>query len=212
MLVIAEGEDTDGLAPPLDPPRGRARDGITADAGAGRHTGIPGGPFAVGAQLRPGDYRAQSLRAAFYGIGSGEDDKRFLSELQAVEPSNAQTLVALVERERGLRQSYDRIEHASGLIRPIVAAEDVTADKTGARRQIAYTVFDSFALQLDLSFAAAVYGLAGLFLGSLIGELLTRCSATASRPCAKMNRLLTASRLLADFPLTKVDWRQIEFR
>src|ERR1700756_5266728 len=37
----------------------------------------------------------------FYGIGSGEDDKRFLSELQAVEPSNAQTLVALAERELG---------------------------------------------------------------------------------------------------------------
>jgi hypothetical protein len=29
------------------------------------------------------------------------------------------------------------------------------------------TVFDSFAPQLDLSFAAAVYGLVGLFLGSL---------------------------------------------
>ena len=79
----------------------------------------------------------------------------------------------LVERERSLRQSYDRIEHASDLIRPIVAAEDVTTDTTGARRQIAHTVFDSFALQLDLTFAAAVYGLAGLFLGSLIGELLT---------------------------------------
>jgi hypothetical protein len=34
-------------------------------------------------------------------------------------------------------------------------------------------VFHSFAPQLDLSFAAAMYGLAGLFLGSLIGELLT---------------------------------------
>jgi hypothetical protein len=30
-------------------------------------------------------------------------------------------------------------------------------------------VFDSFAPQLDLSFAAAVYGVLGLFLGSLIG-------------------------------------------
>jgi hypothetical protein len=38
--------------------------------------------------------------------------------------------------------------------------------------KIAGTVFDSFAPQLDLSFAAAVYGLVGLFLGSLIGELL----------------------------------------
>jgi hypothetical protein len=33
-------------------------------------------------------------------------------------------------------------------------------------------VFDSFAPQLDLSFAAAVYGLVGLFLGSFIGELV----------------------------------------
>jgi hypothetical protein len=41
-----------------------------------------------------------------------------------------------------------RLEH---LIRPIVTAEEVTADKTGARRQIAYRVFDSFALQLDLA-------------------------------------------------------------
>jgi hypothetical protein len=35
-----------------------------------------------------------------------------------------------------LRQSYDRIEHGSDLIRPIVAAEDVTADKTGGSRQL----------------------------------------------------------------------------
>jgi hypothetical protein len=45
-------------------------------------------------------------------------------------------------------------------------------DDAGPRGQIAETVFDSFAPQLDLSFAAAVYGLAGLFLGSLVGELV----------------------------------------
>jgi hypothetical protein len=54
-----------------------------------------------------------------------------------------------------------------------VAARDVAGDESGSRRQIARTVFDSFAPQLDLSFAAAVYGLVGLFLGSLIGELVT---------------------------------------
>ena len=43
----------------------------------------------------------------------------------------------------------------------------------GARCQIAQTVFESFAPQLDLSFATAIYGLAGLFLGSLIGERAT---------------------------------------
>jgi len=49
----------------------------------------------------------------------------------------------------------------------------VAADQSGARRQIAHTVFDSLTFQLDLSYTAAVYGLAGLFLGSLINELLT---------------------------------------
>jgi hypothetical protein len=34
-------------------------------------------------------------------------------------------------------------------------------------------VFGSFAPQLDLSVATAIYGLAGLFLGLLIGELAT---------------------------------------
>jgi hypothetical protein len=108
----------------------------------------------------------------FYGIAPGEDEERFLAALRIVEPSNAETLAVALERERSLRQSYDRIEQASDLFRPIVAAKDLAADKSGPRRQIAHTVFDSFAPQLDLSFAAAVYGLAGLFLGSLIGELL----------------------------------------
>lgn len=87
----------------------------------------------------------------FYGIAPAEDEGRFLAQLRA---------------------SYDRIEGSSDLLRPILAAKDVAGDEAGPRRQIAQTVFDSFAPQLDLSSAAAVYGLAGLFLGSLIGELL----------------------------------------
>ena len=57
-------------------------------------------------------------------------------------------------------------------MRPIIAAKEVAEDEGGSRRQIDATVSDSFAPQLDLSFAAAAYGLVGLFLGSLIGELL----------------------------------------
>jgi hypothetical protein len=109
----------------------------------------------------------------FYGIAAGEDEGRFLSELRAVEPSNAETLAAAIDRQRGLKASYDRIEHSPELLRPIKAAGDVAADEEGPRREIAQTVFDSFAPQLDLSFAAVVYGLVGLFFGSLIGELLT---------------------------------------
>jgi len=116
----------------------------------------------------------------FYGIAPAEDEGRFLAQLRAVEPSNAETLAAALDRERSLRASYDRIEGSSDLLRPILAAKDVAGDEAGPRRQIAQTVFDSFAPQLDLSSAAAVYGLAGLFLGSLIGELLA--AALLPRP------------------------------
>jgi hypothetical protein len=109
----------------------------------------------------------------FYGIAPGEDEARFLDRLRAVEPSNAETLAGALSRQRGLRASYDRIDHSPDLLRPIAAASDVAGDVGGSRRQIAETVFDSFTPQLDLSFAAAIYGLVGLFLGSLIGELLT---------------------------------------
>ena len=107
----------------------------------------------------------------FYGIAQSDDEGRFLAQLRAVEPSNAETLAAALDRQRRLRASYDRIERSPDLLRPIIAVKDVADDK-GPRRQIAETVFDSFAPQIDLSFAAAIYGLAGLFLGSLVGELL----------------------------------------
>jgi hypothetical protein len=108
----------------------------------------------------------------FYGIAES-DEGRFLAQLRAVEPSNAETLGAAIERGRGLKRSYERLESTADLLRPIAAASDIAADSTGPQRDIARTVFESFTAQLDLSFAAAIYGLVGLFLGSLIGELLT---------------------------------------
>ena len=108
----------------------------------------------------------------FYGIPI-ESEELFITRLRTVEPSNAETFANALAREKSLRTSYDRIEHDPDLWRPIIAARDVLSDDTGARRQIAQTVFESFAPQLDLSFAATIYGLAGLFLGSLIGELAT---------------------------------------
>jgi hypothetical protein len=40
----------------------------------------------------------------------------FLSQLRSVEPSNAETLAAALVRQRGLRASYDRIEHSPDLL------------------------------------------------------------------------------------------------
>jgi hypothetical protein len=54
----------------------------------------------------------------FYGIAPGEDDGRFLAQLRAVEPSNAETLAAALDRRRSLRASYERIERSPDLLRP----------------------------------------------------------------------------------------------
>lgn len=115
----------------------------------------------------------KSSAQRFYGIAADADEPEFLSQLRAVEPSNAETLAAALDRQRSLRASYDRIEVSPALLRPLAAAKDIAADEGGPRRRIARTVFDSFAPQLDLSLAAVAYGLFGLFLGSLIGELLS---------------------------------------
>ena len=105
----------------------------------------------------------------FYGIPI-DNEEGFVTRLRAVEPSNAETFADAFAREKSLHASYDRIARDPDLWRPI---RDVLNDDAGARRQIAQTVFESFTPQLDLSFATAIYGLAGLFLGSLIGELAT---------------------------------------
>jgi len=64
----------------------------------------------------------------FYGIAPGEDEGRFLAQLRAVEPSNAETLAAALDRQRSLRASYDRIERSPDLLRPIIAAKDIAED------------------------------------------------------------------------------------
>jgi hypothetical protein len=108
----------------------------------------------------------------FYGISPEEEEGRFLAQLRAVEPSNAETLAAALEQGRSLNASYQRIEQAPELLRPLVAVQDVSGDERVPRHQIAETVFASFVPQLDFSLSAAVYGLVGLFLGSLLGEIL----------------------------------------
>jgi hypothetical protein len=108
----------------------------------------------------------------FYGTVPGETEEQFIARLRTVEPSNAETFAAALDRQRSLQASYESIEASPALLRPFAAAKDVLGEDGAARRNIAQTVLDSFSPQLDLSLAAAVYGLTGLFLGSLIGELL----------------------------------------
>jgi hypothetical protein len=48
------------------------------------------------------------------------DEKRFLAQLRAVDPLNAETLAASLELEHRLQEAYNRIAQASDLLHPIV--------------------------------------------------------------------------------------------
>src|SRR4051794_5332857 len=80
--------------------------------------------------VRSSDQEIEQRKASaqrFYGISPGADDGHFLAQLRAVEPSNAETLGAALDRVRSLRSSYDRIEASPVLLRPIEAARDIAA-------------------------------------------------------------------------------------
>src|SRR5712691_10677893 len=52
----------------------------------------------------------KSSAQRFYGLAPGGDEVSFLARLRAVEPSNAETLAAALERGRSLKGSYVRLE------------------------------------------------------------------------------------------------------
>src|SRR5229473_3175533 len=60
----------------------------------------------------------------FYNIPT-ENEDRFLARLRAVEPSNAETLAAALERGYSLRASFRRIEGVFDLWRLIVTTRNI---------------------------------------------------------------------------------------
>src|SRR4051812_36469623 len=90
-----------------------------------------------------------------------------------LEPSNAQALEASVERARALRATYDRIEAASPLLRPVVALYDAIESPGGRQGSgTADGAPDTYVPQVVISTASATYGLTGLVLGSFLAEAL----------------------------------------
>ena len=94
-----------GLASPLDPPCRGVGACVGGDAGAGVTREYQAALLQL---VRSSDQEiAQRKTSArrFYGIAAGEDEGRFLAQLRAVEPSNAETLAAAFDRQRSLRAS-----------------------------------------------------------------------------------------------------------
>jgi hypothetical protein len=116
------------------------------------------------------DQRETSARQ-YYGITAEQDDD-LVQALKAVEPSNAETLTRSLDRSRTIQGAYDVIVTSRPLFRPIVALRDGFHDPDGNKRAIWELTFKTYAVQIDFSADAIVYGIMGLMLGSLIAQLV----------------------------------------
>ena len=119
------------------------------------------------------DIEQRKTSARRFYRAAGETEEAVVAALRAVEPSNAEALEASVQRARALRAAHERIEAAPPLLRPMVAAYDAAEDPRGDKRAVLRTALDSHVPQVTISTASAIYGLAGLVLGSLVAEALT---------------------------------------
>jgi hypothetical protein len=117
------------------------------------------------------DQRETSARQ-FYHL-KADTDEALITALQPVEPSNAKTLSVSLDRVRTLRAAYDRIQRTSPLLQPITAVADVIRDAKGYMRAVLRTSIGIFTPEVVISAAPAIYGLAGLLLGSFLAQLLT---------------------------------------
>jgi hypothetical protein len=153
--------------------------------------------------LRDIEQRKASARS-FYPI-KAETDDQFVVALRSFEPSNAETLALSLARSRALQSAYQRITSSRILLQPITALRDGLDDRNGYKAAIWRTLLPTYEVQVNFGTAAAVYGLAGLLLGSLIAQVLL---ATASgcgrlvRPRSSRSRAVPpatrANRTLAD--------------
>lgn len=106
----------------------------------------------------------------FYPITTDDNDQ-FVQALKAYEPSNAQTLALSIEKERALRAAYDRISASRPLLQPVTAAIDAVKDDKNYKASVWRSLLDSYEPQVSFAAAAAVYGIAGLLLGTFIAQL-----------------------------------------
>ncbi|MBV9758484.1 MAG: DUF2937 family protein [Alphaproteobacteria bacterium] len=116
------------------------------------------------------DQREASARH-FYNLSATTDDD-VIQALRPFEPSNAEGLVASLGRARNLRAAYDRIEAAAPILQPVIAAIDFIEDTKGYKPSVLATTFATFEPQIVISTAAAVYGMLGLLIGSLVAQLV----------------------------------------
>jgi hypothetical protein len=107
----------------------------------------------------------------FYNLTASTDQDVILA-LKPFEPSNAEGLENSLDRAHNLRAAYDRIDATSPILQPVVAAADLIEDTKGYKSAVLGTMLATFAPQVVISLAAAVYGVLGLVVGSFLAQLI----------------------------------------
>ena len=118
------------------------------------------------------DIEQRKASARHFYPALGETDENVITGLRPVEPSNAQALSESIGRTQMFRAAYDRLETTPPLLRPIRATVDAIEDPQGDKRAVLWTALDTHVPEVLLSTAAAIYGLAGLVVGSFVAEAL----------------------------------------
>ncbi|MXP63371.1 DUF2937 family protein [Roseomonas sp. M0104] len=126
----------------------------------------------------------QEIARQFYRLPLAAQEAEVMARLREAEPANAAGLVASRERMAILRATHDRIAAASPLIQPVLALWDGLRDARADKHAILMTTLESHVPAVMLSAAPATYGLAGLMLGLLLGELLLTPFRRRSRHAA----------------------------
>jgi hypothetical protein len=119
---------------------------------------------------RDADQREAAARH-YYALPPG-DDAALIAALRAHEPANAETLALSLDRVAALQAARERMLAAPAPLQPLVALADAAHDPGGYKAAIWHTQLETYTIHLDLTVAAIIYGLVGLLLGSLLGQLI----------------------------------------
>ncbi len=125
------------------------------------------------------DQREDSARQ-YYGLAAREDGA-LVEAQKAQEPANAESLARSIAHADRVKAAYAKIAQSPTLLRPVAALTDAANDPEGDKAAIWRLSWRSFTPRIDLSFAAVIYGFAGLMLGSLVAELIAAAVARATR-------------------------------
>jgi Protein of unknown function (DUF2937) len=105
-------------------------------------------------------------------------DEQVVAALKAKDAAGAERLALAIEQAGTLRQDQQRLAADPDLRRPVTVAWDAWRSPQGHKRAVLETVLARYEPAIHLDAASALYGLAGLLLGSLLVQLplaLLRC-------------------------------------